>query len=117
MHHCAIVNLLRLRIVNVLLSSIFSTAGPFEFLLQRLGLRAKNARAENPLVNNGTQRNEETTCVLGRVLQTQRFNNAFASETGRIRYRRVRFQMWNGVRHSLISAKELTYGCAWVGHP
>ena len=31
---------------------------------QRFGLRAKNARAENPLVNKGTQRNAETACVL-----------------------------------------------------
>ena len=45
----------------------------------------QNARAENPLVNNGVQRNAETTCVLGRlgrVLQTQRFNNAFGPILG-----------------------------------
>ena len=42
---------------------------------QRFGLHAKNARAENPLVKNGI--NTETACVLGCVLKTQRFNNAF----------------------------------------
>ena len=31
---------------------------------QRFGLRAKNARAKNPLVNNGIQHNAETACVL-----------------------------------------------------
>ena len=44
---------------------------------QRFGLRAKNARAENPLVNNGMQQNAEAACVLGCVLKTLRFNNAF----------------------------------------
>ena len=57
--------------------------GPPRFLDQRkralssrqhFGLRAKNALAENPLVNNGMQQNAETTCVLGCVLKTQRFN-------------------------------------------
>ena len=36
----------------------------------RFGLRAKDARAENPLVNNGVQQNAETACVLGCVLKT-----------------------------------------------
>ena len=44
---------------------------------QRFGLRAKNARAENPLVNNGIQQNAEVASVLGCVLKTQLFNNAF----------------------------------------
>ena len=41
------------------------------------GLRAENTRAENPLVSNGRQQNAETVCVLGCVLKTLRFNNAF----------------------------------------
>ena len=41
------------------------------------GLRAKDARAEKPLVNSGMQQNAETACVLGCVLKTQRFNDAF----------------------------------------
>ena len=46
---------------------------------QRFGLRAKNARAENPRVNNGFRMRQiaETAYILGRVLKTQRFDNAF----------------------------------------
>ena len=41
------------------------------------GLRAKNAGAKNPLINNGMQQNAETACIWGCVLKTQRFNNTF----------------------------------------
>ena len=44
---------------------------------QRFGLRAMNARAANPLVNNGIQQNAETACIMGCLLATQRFHNAF----------------------------------------
>ena len=49
----------------------------FSVIRQRFGLRAKNARAENALVNYGMQPNAETICVLGCVLKRQRFDNAF----------------------------------------
>ena len=40
---------------------------------QRFGLRAKNARAENPLVNNGVQQNGETGLRFGMRAQNAAF--------------------------------------------
>ena len=40
-------------------------------VLDSVWLRAKDAHAENPLVNNGMQENAETACVLGCVVKTQ----------------------------------------------
>ena len=69
---------LHLGLSQDLLSSA-RTAAKRKSIRQRFGLRSKNARAENPLVNNAMQHAEfQTACVLGRRLETQFFiNNAF----------------------------------------
>ena len=52
-------------------------------------------------------------CVEGLPLTPIAGSCLFSRHAGPV----VGKNVWNGVCHSLSRTKELSYGCAWVGHP